>query len=72
MNNFYIILLYVFAFSICDTFASTHLIGNSDANGYAYIEKRLNDFKDEIPMDLLFSTDPEVNFETYFGTYWYI
>ena len=53
-------------------FASTHLIGNSDANGYAYIEKRLNDFKDEITVDLIFSTDPEINFETNIGAYWYI
>lgn len=72
MNNFYIIIFFVFAFSACDIFAGTRLIGVSDANGYAYIDRRLNGYNEEIPIDLVFSTDPEINFETNLGAYWHI
>lgn len=72
MNNFYIIIFFVFALIACDAFADSNRIGNSDANGYAFINRRLNSYNEEIPINLIFSTDPKINFETCFGAYWYI
>ena len=71
MKKFNIIILLLFAFSVCDIFANPRQIRSSNTNGYAYIDKNLNGYNEEIPIDLIFSTDPEISFETGFGAYWY-